>query len=354
MGIMYTSGSTARPKGVIVDAASFIKDAEIQPERFGFQDGENILGVLQLFHIAGWHQSLAIALGCRGGLMMQERFSASRFWQDVDRTSTVGGLLMPAMVAILLARPELDDDADHPLRTVMSHWPDERFERRFAAEIVPVWGQTEAGGLATSGRTGEHLPTANCVGWAVPRTDVEIRGEDGEPLPTDTSGEIYVRSPWVMKGYWADPALTASVLRDGWVRTGDAGYLDGEGRLYYVGRLKAMIKRGGENISAREVESALASHPEVAECACFGVPDPIRTEEVKVVLVLRPDASVTFSELVEFCRERLAEFKVPRYWELRDDLPMTRSMKVSIKDLQAAHDVAAGWDRTREPEASAR
>ncbi len=354
MALMYTSGSTARPRGVIVDAASFIRDAESQPELFGFRDGDNVLGVLQLYHMAGWHQSLAIALGCRGGLMMQARFSASRFWEDVDRAPAVGGLLMPAMVAILLTRPERDDDADHPLRVVLSHWRNEAFERRFDVEIIPVWGQTELGGLAASGRKGEELPAANCVGWPVRGTEIEIRDEHGKVLRPGEAGEVYVRSPWVMKGYWGDSDLTTSTLRGGWVRTGDAGKLDAEGRLYYAGRLKAMIKRAGENISAFEVESVLASHPDVAECVCFAVPDPIRTEEVKVVMVPRQGAAPAFSELIEFCRERLAEFKVPRYWERRVELPRTRSMKVAIAELQRAPATEHGWDRMLEQEPPAR
>lgn len=346
MALMYTSGSTARPKGVMVDAASFIKDAQVQPDLFGLREGESVLGVLPLYHIAGWHQSLAIALGCRGGLMMQRRFSASRFWLDVEQSRAVAGLLMPAMVAILLARREQRDDADHPLRVVITHWPIEAFERRFAVEMVPVWGQTELGGLATAGRVGDLERLSGCVGRPVPGTEIEIRDETGRPLPVGDVGEVYVRSPWVMKGYWADPALTASVLQNGWVRTGDLGSMDHEGRLFYSGRLKGMIKRGGENISAREVETVLEAHPDVAECACFGVSDPIRTEEVKVVLVLRAGASVPLSDLVEFTRIRLAEFKVPRYWEIREDLPRTRSMKVAIDALRAAHAENRCWDRT--------
>jgi acyl-CoA synthetase (AMP-forming)/AMP-acid ligase II len=162
-------------------------------------------------------------------------------------------------------------------------------------------------------------------------------------------GEICIRSPWVMAGYWRDPELTASVLVDGWVRTGDAGHLDGEGRLYIVGRLKAMIKRGGENVSAREVESVVETHPDVAECACFSVPDPITTEEVKIAVVLREGATVTPDELVDFCLPRLAAFKVPRYWDIRDTMPRTRSMKAAITELQAAHASDPGWDRSAHP-----
>ena len=348
MAIMYTSGSTARPKGVVLDAASFIKDAEVQPKRFGLKDGENVLGVLPLFHIAGWHQCLGIALGCRGGMMMQNRFSVSRFWEQVNRTKTVGGLMMPAMISFLVSSPKQEDDADHPLRFVLSHWRDSEFERRFGAEIIPVWGQSELGGLATSGRVGEKLSEANCVGWPVPGLDFEIRDEDSKALPAGEAGEICVKSPWVMKGYWGDQKLSDSVLVNGWVLTGDTGWLDEEGRLYYNGRLKGMIKRAGENISAREVESVIALHSAVAECVCFGVPDPHRTEEVKVILVRRPGVNITFEELIEACNDRLAQFKIPRYWEFRSELPRTASMKVAIQELKSEHLATPGWDRQDE------
>jgi carnitine-CoA ligase len=346
MALMYTSGSTSRPKGVVIDAASFIKDAEIQPELFGLRDGENVLGVLQLYHIAGWHQALAIALGCRGGLVMQRRFSASRFWDDVDRSQAVAGLLMPAMVSILLARPERDDDAGHALRTVLAHWVDDAFEARFAAEMVPVWGQTELGGLAASGRVGDRDRPRGCVGRPVPGTAVEVRDAAGVALPSGQKGEICVASPWIMKGYWRDPELTASVVQDGWVSTGDIGYVDDQDRLFFTGRLKAMIKRAGENISALEVEEAIMAHPDVSECVCFSVPDPVRTEEVKAVLVPRDGADLDLTALVDFSRERLAEFKVPRYWQVRDDLPRTRSLKVAVGVLRDEHDGEPGWDRS--------
>jgi len=345
MAIMYTSGSTARPKGVILDAASFIKDAEVQRDRFALKDGENVLGVLPLFHIAGWHQCLGIALGCRGGMMMQNRFSVSRFWEEIDRTQAVGGLMMPAMIAFLMSSPEQNDDADHPLRFVLSHWSDSEFERRFNAEIIPVWGQSELGGLASSGRAGEKLPATNCVGWPVPGLEFEIRDEVEKVMAAGDAGEICVKSPWVMKGYWAADELTRTVLNDGWVRTGDKGWLDEDGRLYYEGRLKGMIKRAGENISAREVESVIVTHPAIEECVCFAVPDALRTEEVKVVLVRRPNASITFEELIEACAGRLAQFKIPRYWEYRNELPRTASMKVAVQELKSDHLTTPGWDR---------
>jgi carnitine-CoA ligase len=320
MLIAYTSGSTARAKGVIIDGASFIKDAAYQPELLELDDGDTVLGVVPLFHIAGWHQSLAIAMGARGALMMQRRFSASRFWPDVDAAQTRAGLLMPAMLAILLAQPLRDDDVAHPLRAVMSHWIDEEFEHRFGAETICVYGQTEAGGLAVSTQLREPR-ASGYVGRPAPGTEVEIRDEEFRTLHAGSTGQICIRSPWLMKGYWGQPEQTAETLRGGWLHTGDLGFLEPDGRLFYAGRSKNMIKRAGENVSAAEVEAALREHPDILEAACFSVPDPIRTEEIKVVLILAPGTPFDPAALAEWSAARLAAFKVPRYWEARDSLP---------------------------------
>jgi acyl-CoA synthetase (AMP-forming)/AMP-acid ligase II len=166
-------------------------------------------------------------------------------------------------------------------------------------------------------------------------------------VPTGVTGEIWARHPWQFTGYLNDPAGTSETIIDGWIRSGDLGHLDEQGRLYYEGRKKNMIKRAGENISGLEVEQCLMGHPEVSEAGVFGVPDPIRTEEVKAVLTLRPEATVTFADLVEWCEERLSAFKVPRYWEVRDEMPRAAVHKVNLPLLRKEHDQNdPGWDRT--------
>jgi acyl-CoA synthetase (AMP-forming)/AMP-acid ligase II len=166
---------------------------------------------------------------------------------------------------------------------------------------------------------------------------IEIHDESGHPLPPGKSGEIVKQSPTVMKGYYKNPEATAKALKNGWLYTGDLGYLDKDGYLYFVDRVKDMVRRGDENISSEEVERVLNSHPAVAESAVIAVPDLIRGEEVKAYIVLKLPAtpeSVPAKEIWEFCKPHLAAFKVPRYIEYRAELPKTPSSKVQKNILR--------------------
>ena len=180
-------------------------------------------------------------------------------------------------------------------------WIDDRFEQRFGAEIVPVWGQTELGGLAASGRSGDRDRPSSCVGSPLPGTDVEIRDPEGRALPSDSIGEIHVRSPWVMRGYWGQPKLSGQVLRDGWVATGDLGYLDAAGRLFFSGRLKAIIERAGENISALRARGGdRRASRRRGVCLLQRSRTRCGTEEAKAVVVPRTAASLDLPALVRF------------------------------------------------------
>jgi acyl-CoA synthetase (AMP-forming)/AMP-acid ligase II len=166
---------------------------------------------------------------------------------------------------------------------------------------------------------------------------VAIHDEDGNALPTGKAGEIVKQSPTVMQGYYKNAEATAKALKNGWLYTGDLGYLDADGYLYFVDRVKDMVRRGDENISSEEVERVLNSHPQVAESAVIAVPDRIRGEEVKAYIVLKSGAtpeSVPAEEIWNFCKPHLAAFKVPRYIEYRDELPKTPSSKVQKNILR--------------------
>jgi crotonobetaine/carnitine-CoA ligase len=166
---------------------------------------------------------------------------------------------------------------------------------------------------------------------------IKIIGDDGAELTRGKLGEIVKQSPAIMQGYYKNPAATAAAIEDGWLHTGDLGYVDEDGFLFFVDRKKDMIKRGDENISAEEVERVLNSHPEVAESAVFGVPDPIRQEELKACVVLKPRANDVGADAIwSHCAERLAAFKVPRYIEFVAELPKTPSSKVQKHLLRGA------------------
>jgi crotonobetaine/carnitine-CoA ligase len=232
------------------------------------------------------------------------------------------------------------------------------FEQRFGVPLVPVYGLTEdpmpvlapPGGfppgwsdkLESSGRPVD--PEVH---------QIRIVDEEGRDLPPRRTGEIVKRSPATMVGYFKDPAATAAVLRDGWLATGDLGYLDEDGFLYFVSRKKDVIRRSGEMIAAAEVEVTISSHPGIAEVAVIGVPDPIRSEEVKAFVVLvagRSPEDVPPVEILEHCARRLAPFKVPRYIEYREELPRTATLKLRKEGLRAAEGSHQGehvFDRQR-------
>jgi crotonobetaine/carnitine-CoA ligase len=347
--VLYTSGTTARPKGVILNQESFGVCAEIHAKKFHAQFGEVFLGVMPLFHCGGLYQCVGPALAVGGGLMLQERFSVSRFWGDVDFSGATVGLMMPAMPAMLLARA--DGPRESTLRVVLTHFVDKRFEEWFGTETILIWAMSEIaalGVLTEPGYPDRDLP--HLVGWPVDdRVEIRIADDDGEALPIGKVGEITARHPWVLQGYLNRPEETAATLRDGWVFSGDLGMLDEQGRLFYRGRKKNMIKRSGENVAGLEVEEAIREHPGVETCACFAVPDPVRTEEVKAAVLLVPGATVGEEEIVEWCSERLVAFKVPRYVEIRDSLPYTSTQKVDLAKLKAEHEGSPGWDREQHP-----
>ena len=204
---------------------------------------------------------------------------------------------------------------------------------------VQLYGQTEAGPVLTlllpkdhdlSGAT-RHLRSA---GTPMPGTDIRIVAPDGQELPAGEVGEIVGRCGNVMAGYWEDEAQTQAALRGGWLHTGDGGYLDSDGFLYVVDRIKDMIISGGENIYSVEVERAITLHPAVAQCAVVGVPDPVWGERVHAVLVLQPGAELNVEALRDYCRQHIAGYKLPRSVEFRDALPLSGPGKILKRVLR--------------------
>jgi acyl-CoA synthetase (AMP-forming)/AMP-acid ligase II len=200
------------------------------------------------------------------------------------------------------------------------------------------------GALTPAGFT-RHRP--QLIGRPVPEdAEFRITSADGHPLPPGERGELCLRHPHVMQGYYRDPENTRETLRNGWLHSGDLASMDGEGYVYFHGRLKNVIKRGGENISGEEVEFTLMEHPDVEECVVRSVEDPIRTEEVYAIVVIRGATDLTESQLVEWCRERLSNWKIPRYIRfVREPLPKLASGKIDRLAVNASADPKATWDR---------
>jgi crotonobetaine/carnitine-CoA ligase len=347
MAIMYTSGSTGKPKGVVLPQVSLAKAGYAKADRLSYGPDDVILCVLPLYHVGGLHYCLAPAMARGSKVMFQPKFSVTRFWADVARAGATGGLLMPAMMAMLKTVAPSDTDRENSLETVVSHVVDREFAERFGVDVVTTWSLSESAGIAVYGKRGLKEIRPKMVGWPV--GDAEIRvvesAEDGlVDLPRGEVGELAVRHDSVMIEYWDDKAATRDSIRDGWLLSGDLGRMDDRGRIYFEGRVKNMIKRSGENIAAEEVESRLLQHENVVECAVLGVPDEIRTEEVKAFIVVRQETDPL--DLTAWCAEALSDFKVPRFIEFIDRLPRNATDKVDRPALIATSAGRATWDRT--------
>ena len=340
--ITYTSGTTDRPKGVMLTQYVYLFAPQKRAQALGWSENDRAIVMMPLFHVnALCHIAIAM-ISVGGSILLRERFSASHFWDEVREYEVTTSSLMRTIPQILSNLPEKSDDGENPLRLVVALLPPDlhlRFEERFNLTAISSYSLTEdilsvLGPLDKSRRKlgSCGLPIAPAV------HRLRILDESGRECAPGQLGEIVKQSPAVMKGYYKNPEATAEVLREGWLHTGDLGILDGEGFLYFVDRKKDMVKRGDENISSEEVEQVLNSHPLIAESAVIGVPDAVRQEEVKAYIVLKPPAtpqSLPPEEIWGFCKKHLAPFKIPRYMEYRKELPKTPSSKIQKSVLRA-------------------
>jgi carnitine-CoA ligase len=252
---------------------------------------------------------------------------------------------MGATLAMLFRQPASAADRDHRVRLgwgVPAPPFAAEFEARFGFPLVEVYGLSDAG-IPLYNRPGEPAPAGSC-GKAVPPFDVRIHDAEGRELPDGQVGEIVVSSaePFlVTTGYFGDPAATAAAFRDGWLRTGDLARRDRDGFFHFVGRLKDIIRRRGENISAFEVEQALLSHPDIVEAAAYGVPSELTEEDVMATAVPRAGAAVDPRALRDWAARRLARHMVPRYLRIAERIPRTPTEKVA-KHLLVAQGVTPG------------
>ncbi|MPZ78177.1 MAG: AMP-binding protein [Deltaproteobacteria bacterium] len=354
--ITYTSGTTDRPKGVMLSQYAYAFAPRMRAEGLGWNEDDRVLCVLPLFHVNALCHTCIAMLSAGGSIVLTEKFSASRFWDEVREHASTTSSIMRTIPQILLSLPEKADDGDNPLRLVVTLLSPEmhaRFEERFNLKAVPSYSLTEDI-LSVIGPG--NMPKEKLGSCGVPLAPevhtVAIHDEAGHALPVGEAGEIVKQSPTVMKGYYKNPEATAKALNNGWLYTGDLGYLDADGYLYFVDRVKDLVRRGDENISSEEVERVLNSHPQVAESAVIAVADPIRGEEVKAYIVLKSPAtpkSVPPESIWNFCKPHLAAFKLPRYLEYRSELPKTPSSKVQKNILrdESKKPSAKAFDRLR-------
>jgi long-chain acyl-CoA synthetase len=337
--IVYTSGTTGKPKGAMITHWNTIWDTAAASDSVPVPPGEGRLGlILPLFHANAQITSLT-QFYTGGAVAMWERFSPSDFWETVDRYRPRTFSAVPTMLSILLVAPVAEGldirCLDYvicgaaPLPLDIFH----RFEEKFDLRIIEGYGLTE-GTCVSSLNPYWGVRKVGSIGLPLRGQAMKIVDDDTDDVATGEYGEIVVKGPNVMKGYYKNPEATAETIVDGWLRTGDMGYMDEDGYFFIVDRKKDMIIRGGENIYPREIEEVLFTHPKITEATVIAKPDSIWGEEVLAVVVTAPGETLTEDDVKEYCRERLADYKLPREVRFRADLPKTLTGKVQKKLLK--------------------
>jgi len=356
LAISFTSGTTGPSKGVLASHAHVITFARDWITAVDYAPGQSIYSCMPLFHaVASW-LGVVPAIINGGRIAFAPRFSASRFWDDVRRYEADVAHGIFSMVPILMKQPPRSDDGDQPARRFYFAKVDPAFEARFNCRIVEVYGATETGVVTMTPPGGERR-IDSCGKPNDATFDVMLADENDAPVPIGEVGEILVRpkQPFAMlTAYYNNPEATVDAFRNLWFHTGDNARADADGYLYFVDRKKDAIRRRGENISSSEVEAVLNRHPAVLECAVIAAPSELGEDEVKAVVVLRDGALATAEDLWAFSEEHMPRFWVPRFIELRVEMPKTPSQKIQKYLLRSGEGAGTLFDRTAKPEESRR
>ena len=339
--LVYTSGTTGNPKGVMLTHQMYVASGQGFAHWTEATSDDRFFTCLPFFHANAQYYSTMGTLAAGATLVVEERFSASRFWDQVRNAQATVVNFIGMMMPVLSKQPESPLDRHNTVRLFYgspSFDPDflQAFQDRFDTAIIVGFGMTECcyGTIEKIGATRRPNSSGQPRQHPDPRfrNQIAIADDHRNHLPTGQPGEILLRNPAVTPGYWQLEDQTRETLQDGWLHTGDMGRLDDDGFLYFVDRKKDVIRRRGENISSQEVEDTIKAHPAVLDCAVIAVPSDLGEDEVKAYLTPRPGSAVDPESIVRWCAARLAYFKVPRYYEIRDDLPRTPSMRVR-KDI---------------------
>ncbi|HVZ44217.1 MAG TPA: long-chain fatty acid--CoA ligase [Ramlibacter sp.] len=339
-GIYYTGGTTGHPKGVMLSHTNFVSASVNWIATLHFTDQTIYMHSAGLFHLAG--TSPAFALTMAGGThVCLPKFDALLAFEAIQKHRINYVLFVPTMVNMMLNHPDFDR---YDLTSVRyceygaSPMPDavlaKAIEKLPSWEFIQGYGMTETAALTVSlpwrfHFDGEHgKAKRQAAGRASLGVDVKIVDPEGNELPRGTPGEIAVRGSQVMLGYWNKPEATAAAIRNGWMHTGDGAWMDEDGFVYIVDRVKDMIISGGENIYSREVENAVHAHPHVRECAVIGVPDEKWGEAVMAIVTLKDGKSATAAEIIDHCHKLIANYKCPRRVEFRESLPLSGAGKI--------------------------
>ncbi|HVS68221.1 MAG TPA: AMP-binding protein [Mycobacteriales bacterium] len=338
--LLYTGGTTGRSKGVMLSHNAMSAAAWAAVHRSYDAEMNVSLTPLPLSHAYGLLMSTLTLHAPEGSTSILMRWFDPKGWIDLAAEHRVSlGALVPSMLQMLLAQPLESFDLSSLRRLTSGGAPllaetrAEVAKRLPDVELMEGYGMTETAALISSSPPG--AVRAGSVGIPIPGVDVRLERPDGTDAPVGEDGEICVRGPVLMTGYWKSPEATAQAVRDGWLHTGDVGRFDADGYLYVVDRIKDLIIRGGINVYPRDIEDAMLAHPDVVACGVVGKPDPTYGEEVVAFVQLRPGATADAAALQEFAREHINKAKYPRDVRIVDAVPLTSVFKTDRKAIRA-------------------
>jgi long-chain acyl-CoA synthetase len=343
--ILYTSGTTGRPKGAELTHAGLVRNATLTARTLiGGTPDDVIMGCLPLFHVFGLTCGLNAAVAVAGTLTLLPRFDPAKALDIMQRDGVTIFEGVPTMYAAMLHLPDADPAQAATLRLCVSggaSLPVEvlrGFEEKFGCIILEGYGLSETSPVASFNHP-DKVRKPGSIGTPIEGVEMRLIDDDWNTVPEGEIGEIAIRGHNVMKGYWGKPEATAEAIRDGWFRTGDMARVDSDGYYFIVDRKKDLIIRGGYNVYPREIEEVLYEHPAVAEVAVIGLPHPDLGEEVGAAVALKPGASATPEELRAFARDRVAAYKYPRHVWLVDTLPKGPTGKILRREVAAPEDI---------------
>ncbi|MEH7303750.1 AMP-binding protein [Neobacillus drentensis] len=335
--LQYTGGTTGFPKGVMLTHMNLIANTKMcQAWLYKSKPGEeSVLGIIPFFHVYGMTTVLILSVMQANKMILLPKFDAETTLKTIQQQRPTLFPGAPTIYIGILNYPDLkkyDLSSIHSCISGSAALPvevQEKFEAITRGKLVEGYGLTEASPVTHANFLWDVPRVKGSIGVPWPDTEVKVVSpETGEPVPIKEIGEIVIKGPQIMKGYWNRPEDTKEVLHEGWLYTGDLGYMDEQGYFYVVDRKKDMIIAGGYNIYPREIEEVLYEHPDVVEAVAAGIPDPYRGETVKAYIVLKEGSTVTEEEMNQFSRKYLAAYKAPRYYEFRQELPKSAVGKI--------------------------
>ncbi|HWI71359.1 MAG TPA: AMP-binding protein [Baekduia sp.] len=343
--LIYTSGTTGTPKGAIITHRNLLADTALWPAWLDVSGDDALVGVAPLFHITGLAAGAGLCLLTGAPLLLTYRFDPEATLTMIERHGATFIVAAITVYSALMNHQSFSGERVASLRVLASGGAPvapaivQRWKDAAGTYIHNCYGLTETTSLTHLVPLGQSAPVdpasgALSIGIPVSGTDVEIHDDDGRPLPPGEIGELVIGGPQVAPGYWRNEAETAHAFPDGRLRTGDVGFMDAQGWFYLVDRRKDLIVASGYKVWPREVEDALLEHPAVREAAVVGAPDEYRGETVQAYVSLRPGHTATDSELMAFCKERMAAYKYPREVFFLDELPKTPTGKILRRELR--------------------